>query len=199
LPLKTLTGMLELERKSAAAAKVLQVFGFVPNFLLQPFLLSRKRPLVFVVLSSCSCLFAKQRQQTFRGKNFTTCSTCKGTRFKQAAMRCPSMPVNPPQPMFNALSTINFKGIAESETRFKQCAKLAFEPADESVPSAPKFSERPCAKWSANKVSAFVLILACCVERARAGDESGSGGRRAGWLGGGGGGRLERLHADGAA
>ncbi len=66
-------------------------------------------------------------------------------------MRCPSMPINPAQPVFNALSTIDFKGIALSETRYKNNAKLPFVTADEPVPSAPKFPERPCTRWSASE------------------------------------------------
>ena len=55
------------------------------------------------------------------------------------------MPINPPQPQFNSLSTIDFKGIAAVETKHQQADKVAFVCNDEPTPSAPKFGERPCA------------------------------------------------------
>jgi hypothetical protein len=77
------------------------------------------------------------------------CSTCKGTRMRQASMRCPSMPINPPQPIFPSMATIDFMGIGKSESSFSNCAKIAFTTEEAAVPAAPVFTDVPSGtRWS---------------------------------------------------
>ncbi len=58
-------------------------------------------------------------------------------------MSHPKMPINPPQPTFNSMSTINFMAMAMVQTAFQVCPKVAFVAQPQSVPKIPAFSELP--------------------------------------------------------
>ncbi len=75
---------------------------------------------------------------------------------KQASMRCPSMPINPPQPTFNSMATIDFMGMAKAQTAFAAHSKIEFQTAEEPVPTAPVFTDVPSGtRWSKNAAASL--------------------------------------------
>lgn len=82
------------------------------------------------------------------GRNFNRCSTCKGTGRRQASMSVPQMPHNPPPPTFIDMASIDFMGMALSETRWKKTQKEQHTEPDQPLPKAPTFTPQMCARWT---------------------------------------------------
>ena len=66
------------------------------------------------------------------------------------------MPINPPQPSFNSMATIDFMGMARAETAYDPPGKIALELPEEPAPDAPVFSDVPSGtRWSKNAAASL--------------------------------------------